>query len=68
MSIANAAITATLLWLLTALLSLLTALLVGVAPLGERGKRQHQRHCKESDACFHAIEFPFADQSCCRIC
>jgi hypothetical protein len=39
MSIANAAITATLLWLLTALLSLLTALLVAArAPLGESKK------------------------------
>ncbi len=55
MSIANAAITATLLWLLTALLFLLTALLVAArAPLGESGKGQHQCHCKDSDACFHA--------------
>lgn len=54
MSIANAAITATLLWLLTALLFLLTALLVAAASLGESGKRQHQRDCKESDECFHA--------------
>lgn len=61
MSIANAVITATLLWLLTALLflltlllGLLTSLLVAAAPLGVRGKRQHQRHCEESDECFHA--------------
>jgi hypothetical protein len=54
MSIANPAITATLLWLLTALLCLLRRTLLAAALLGESGNGQQQCHCKESDECFHA--------------
>jgi hypothetical protein len=54
MSIANPAITATLLWLLTALLCLLRRTLLAAALLGESGNGQQQYQCKESDECFHA--------------
>jgi hypothetical protein len=53
MSVANPAITAALLWLLTALLSLLRGPLLAVALLGESGNSHQQCHCKESDECFH---------------
>ena len=71
MTTANAAITATLswllamlLWLLPALLFRLRGLLVAPVPLGESGNREKQRHCEESDECFHVdLNFLSEDQS-----
>ena len=71
MTIANAAITATLSWLLAmllwrlpALLFRLRGLLVAPVPLGESGNREKQRHREESDECFHAdLNFLSEDQS-----
>jgi hypothetical protein len=71
MTIANAAIAATLswllamlLWLLPALLFRLRGLLVAPVPLGESGNREKQRHCEESDECFHVdLNFLSEDQS-----